>query len=248
MRQEMRQEQRLTISQKLALKQLLAIGQKLKDLEFPNPTKGLEGMRIANQMLQARQSVGLLIGGLAEEVWRTKDPKHLERHKDVDVLVFNDEFKINHDFEEGIDWWLPQNDTIRTHDIGGISDNIPVRYWLNGNNVVLSYGAVLHEELEPGLYIPGKDCAADMRIEAILANVDRARLEGDLDEDAIESFVDKTRKKLKNELMPTIGREFKSQILEASYQNTFKEKPVEIFGSSLPILRGIRRVLMARQN
>ena len=46
----------LSYAQKLGLKQLLLLEQKLKHPEYPNAVKGLEGMQIAHQILQEREA------------------------------------------------------------------------------------------------------------------------------------------------------------------------------------------------
>ena len=108
-----RLEQRhyLSHAQKLGLKQLLLLEQKLKHPEYPNAARGLCGMQIAHQILQEREAPGVLIGGLSEAVWsQRRKEEDLYKHKDVDVMVLDD-VDIGK-FEGGVDWWLPERGKI----------------------------------------------------------------------------------------------------------------------------------------
>jgi hypothetical protein len=71
-------------------------------------TKGLEGLRMANQALKDYRTHGILIGGLAKEIWSgTTDPDVFASHKDVDVIVLSR--NCGHhpgQWEAGIDWWI----------------------------------------------------------------------------------------------------------------------------------------------
>ena len=110
----------------------------------PNPIRGLAGLEAANQVLLARQRVGLLIGGLAREIWTNNVAlSDFSEHKDVDVMVLERKVKEDerlervHDFEGGIDWWQ--------HDGTG---------YRNANGVQLRYTARSMPRFQPGLYMP----------------------------------------------------------------------------------------------
>ena len=99
---EMRLEQglRLSSEQRLKCEQLLKLESQLHHEPF-EAVRGLEGMHAANELLKERKSVGILIGGLAEEVWKgDKTRTELENHKDVDVLVLSKDFQLDGEFRE----------------------------------------------------------------------------------------------------------------------------------------------------
>ena len=67
--QGLEQRQYLDHAQKLELKQLLLLEQRLKDpVDRSDVTHGLDGMLIAHQILKGYEASGLLIGGLSEAV------------------------------------------------------------------------------------------------------------------------------------------------------------------------------------
>ncbi len=165
---------RLRHSQKLGLKLLLE--QKLNHPEYPNMQKGLEGMKIAHKILQERNKVGVLIGGLSEAIWNyRRKPEELIAHKDVDVAILNakeitDEYELNlmksyseeryklyqqsisnlelHEpFEGGIDWWLPQTERILFKSEDG-NKELMQTWYENGGNVVLDFGLKLGDYAE----------------------------------------------------------------------------------------------------
>ena len=80
-------------------------------LQAPNPpaaTTGLEGMRVADEVLKKYNAIGILIGGVAKEIWHgASDPAKFSEHKDVDVLILSRNCE-NHpgQWEAGIDWWV----------------------------------------------------------------------------------------------------------------------------------------------
>src|SRR3989344_2154018 len=93
------QRQVLSQSQKFALKQLLELRLELRHPDLPSVIRGLEGIRVAHQILQKRDSIGILIGGLSEAVWnQRRKPEDLEKHKDVDVAVLDKNFKLEERF------------------------------------------------------------------------------------------------------------------------------------------------------
>ncbi len=77
----------------------------------PDSVTGLEGMEVADSVLKEYSAVGMLIGGLAKELWRgCGDGETLDSHKDVDVLVLTaDCEKHPKQWESGVDWWISHN-------------------------------------------------------------------------------------------------------------------------------------------
>lgn len=121
-------EPRLTLEARQQLKLLLTCQERLKDPEFPNAVKGLEGMVDADKILKDKNAIGILIGGLSVDSWRKTNREKLRNHKDVDVMVLNQEIDFGK-FEGGVDWWLPSK-------YGKIVDQL---VWANGNNVELNF-------------------------------------------------------------------------------------------------------------
>lgn len=216
---EVRQSQRLVHAQKQVLSTLLALKQELRAPETPNAIKGLDGMEIAHKILQERQAVGLLIGGLSEAVWNQKRKvEELAARKDVDVMVVTRNFQIENPFEGGIDWWLPRSGQIEisTDAVGGYG--IPVQWWENGYDVILKFGVRIHADLEPGLYIPGSDWVVSMRRTELSASLDYKKVSVEIDTDIDEAFERKMRKEgLGRALMPAVRSEFAGFILDEKY-------------------------------
>ncbi len=213
LRQELRE--RLTLGYRLQLKQLLSLSQELRHPEYPLMAKGLDGMGVADRVLRGYNASGILIGGLSEAVWnRRRKPEELTKHKDVDVLVLNEDADIGR-FEEGIDWWLPQRGEIPVDLERGIYTGI--KWYENANGIVLSFGTKKYRnlmEFTPGLYIPGSEWVIDMREAEVMANVDE-RVE--IEDGVQEGFRDKMRKKIKTRLPKFISNEFKGRILSNLY-------------------------------
>ena len=185
MYQRLEQSQRLKQGQKLQLKQLLELSQKLVLPEFPNPTTGMEGLRVAHKILQEKEACGILIGGVLKAVLKYRNLMYINSRKDVDVMVFNEGVEFN-DFEGGIDWWLPQSAGIRAMTDASTID-VNVKWWKNANNIVLSFGidGVFKREwyrteeefqskefYKPGLYIADKGFFEKMKQEELKANID----------------------------------------------------------------------------
>lgn len=109
----------------------------------PNPVCGREGLEVADIVLKDYRAVGMLIGGVAKELWRGKTSDNiLMSHKDVDVLILS-QFCDHHpeQYEGGIDWWICHFDYERPS---------------NGNDVGLTWLTKLSESglgLRPGLYL-----------------------------------------------------------------------------------------------
>lgn len=109
----------------------------------PDAVRGLEGMRVADQMLKKYAAVGLLIGGLAKEAWRgSSTPANFSRHKDVDVMVLQEECERHpQQWEAGVDWWISHR---------------PDERFTNGTGIGLIWSVTLGRQAEPasGLYLP----------------------------------------------------------------------------------------------
>lgn len=74
----------------------------------PDAVCGIEGMKIADSLLKEMGAVGMLIGGLAKELWSgVSDEERLAKHKDVDVLVLSYDCIFHpKKWMGGIDWWV----------------------------------------------------------------------------------------------------------------------------------------------
>lgn len=111
----------------------------------PSPTTGLAGLEAANLALLNKHRVGLLIGGLARQIWTNNTAlSDFADHKDVDVMVLDRKMKPGEDelvrmgqFEAGIDWWQKSGD----------------RY-TNAMGVELAFTARSMPRFSPGLYMP----------------------------------------------------------------------------------------------
>lgn len=218
-RHEQRQITRLNLEQKLALKQLMSFRLELKHPEYPGAIRGLQGMQNANKILQEKESVGLLIGGLSEEVWGEGiNIEDLYRHKDVDVLVLSPEAEIDK-FEGGVDWWIPRTENITIRERGMIAGGIEKTWYENGNGIILHFGAKLKNSLIPGLYIPSSDWVVEMRTAEANANIDYNRISVSFDEDVIEKFKESFRKNMKKRIFKAIGKDFKGHILSEEYED-----------------------------
>jgi hypothetical protein len=159
------------LSQKLGLKQLISLRQELVSPVPMDMAKGLEGMNQAHEILQKKEASGVLIGGLSEAVWnQRRKPEELSDHNDVDVLVIDD-VKIEK-FEGAIDWWLPEEGMIKTSSAYSSSSTMFQKWYVNGNGVVLSFGAQKRYSLQPGLYIPDYDWVIEMREAEGRASID----------------------------------------------------------------------------
>lgn len=127
------------------------------DGEMPFPKKGIEGIRQADETLKQAGAVGVLIGGLAYDLYSTPkshlDTDKLANHKDVDVIILGtDAFLPKKRWQDGIDWWA--YDEV----INGITS--PGEYLSGGRGdvgkITLDFliSSIDHTDLEPGLHIP----------------------------------------------------------------------------------------------
>lgn len=189
--QDLRTEQSLSRLQKQELRSLLQLRQELRTVPPPEAAPGLLGIGNAHKLLEKRGLHGVLIGSLAEDIWKTWDPEALMRHKDVDVAVLPDPATdIDIDtFEDGVDWWLPQSGHIRSK-ADFTSWEGDAQWWENGNGVVIGAGLQLapHDasRLPPGLHIPTPTWMIDMRISEILARHDHRKV--GIDDEVIEAL------------------------------------------------------------
>ncbi len=229
-----RQEQGLEQTQSLGLRQLLTLSQILRSPSFPNATRGLEGMIVADRILKQRKAIGVLIGGLATTIYQKKP---LAKHKDVDVMVADESFELKEEFEGGIDWWLPHCDKIDIHDVAGYRENIAAKWWSNGNNVTLQFGIeVCDNNLEPGLQLPTQDWVKEMRLTEAISGVD-ARAEGVIDDEVEDAFREKFDKKF------TLNRIRQDVWKALACTDSIATSQIAIHGTELDVIRGINRKL-----
>ncbi len=226
-------------AQKLGLKQLLLLEQKLKHPEYPNAVKGFGGMRVAHQILQEREASGVLIGGLSEAVWNQRRKEDdLYKHKDVDVMVLDD---IDVDkFEGGVDWWLPKRGKITIKSEFWSMKGVDQQWYANGNGVVLSFGAKKQNQLPPGLYIPDSEWVIDMRESEAEANIDYGRVDVEFDGDVFKKFRAHIAKRVKTRLPKFVAEAFKGYVLSPHYEaDSGKTYAVVSERFNLQTLRGI---------
>ncbi len=165
-------DQRLNHEQKQLLMRALSLRLLLRSPINEIPTRGMEGVLAADQILKEKNARGVLVGGLAESVWnRRRSEEELASHKDVDVLLLEptDDFGK---FEGGIDWWIPDDihfDVIKT--ASGSIENVTKRFWSNGNGCTLRYRINSVVNLAPGLYFGTPDFTTEIRIAELMASV-----------------------------------------------------------------------------
>jgi hypothetical protein len=127
------------------LQQQLKLQQRL-ELRAPTPpeaVRGIEGLRVADEVLRKYEVIGMLIGGLAKELWHgVTDPEILETHGDVDVLLLSYNCRYHpKQWEEGVDWWV-------SHTV----NELPT----NGSSVGIFWQASLEQhalKIPSGLYL-----------------------------------------------------------------------------------------------
>ncbi|MBI5797316.1 hypothetical protein HZA98_00245 [Candidatus Woesearchaeota archaeon] len=200
----------------MQLQQLLLQVQELRHPSIPNALCGLEGMSEAHKVLQKKNSVGVLVGGLSEAVWnQRRTQEELQAHKDVDVLVLDYDSGINR-FEGGIDWWLPRKERVIVKDIYGDREG-PVEFYQNGNGVILSFGAknLYDISLQAGLYILEPESVVTMRVYEAQAHIDFTLVH--VEDEVFDAFRNKVRKRMGNSLMRDVREYFKDYILSDKY-------------------------------
>lgn len=201
------QSQELNQSQKLSLEQLLQMSQEMRHESFEFAERGIEGLKIADTFLKEKDLRGILIGGLAEEVWNPRHTKKdFEQHKDVDVLIpeLPEGVEIGN-FEKGIDWWLPKDMRLSVHYESGTTETT-VRVWENAFGTRLAFGVdePFAHTWPAGLHIPSSDFVIQMRKSETMARLD-SRIA--VDENIEGAFVEKLEKRIKTEIAPVIERE-----------------------------------------
>lgn len=187
---------------KITAGQIYALLQTLKDPEFPQAAKGLDGMLAADRLLREGDATGVLIGGLSEAVWnKRRTAAELAQHKDVDVLVLDHYFRIEESFEGGVDWWLPEAS----------------RYgwrWSNGNDCTLLFGVKKKQELPSGLYILSPQSVLKMReYEA------RSAVSG-VDDETHGRLLKQLGRNLKTRVPTFIEKAFEGKILDQNYETS----------------------------
>lgn len=119
-----------------------ALRLRLEAARPPSAVRGIHGMRVADQILKQYKVPGLLVGGLAKELWRgSTNPAVFSRHKDVDVLVLTCGCgRHPEQWEAGVDWWISHKFAERP---------------TNGSDAGLVWMAAKRRtvRLSPGLYI-----------------------------------------------------------------------------------------------
>jgi hypothetical protein len=98
---------------------------------------------VADELLKKYGVSGMLIGGLAKEIWSASfDKEAFNRHKDVDVLLLStncDQHPLQ--WEGGVDWWVSHSFCERP---------------TNGTPVGLLWNVKLNrlfQSISPGLYV-----------------------------------------------------------------------------------------------
>jgi hypothetical protein len=236
------QSHNLSHEQKQAFEQLLKLEQILRHPEIPNAVKGLEGMEIADVFLKEKAYTGILIGGLAEAVWNQKrKPEDLAKHKDVDVLVLDKDPEIER-FEEGIDWWLKDEQRL-TIEYESSSLEKAQTWYSNGNDIVLSFGAIPDKScnLNPGLYIPNPDWIKTMRLAEVNANIDLRVVE--VTDEVEDRFLRHLGKRIKTQVPKFIRNRFYKQILTGIYPDYNLTYAVRLEEFDLETLKAINKYL-----
>lgn len=241
-RQELRQEQKQMLELSQSQKQLVRFllrQELLIDDFFPNAARGFEGMKIAHNILQERGAAGILIGGLSEDIWeRTRRIAELDAHKDVDVLVLSQHFKLTENFEGGIDWWMPRSAVIEYRaDAGNTKIRAKQNWWANGYKVVLDYNLSDYPlpahmaNIPSGLYLPSPRWVASMRLTEAMRKVSSARLaQTDDILTAMEGFIQEMLKKVRDRLPPFLKDYFSQYILrdaEAEHLSFFPSERLQ---------------------
>lgn len=153
---------RLVQRHELRLSQRLEQRLELRAPTPPDAITGIEGLKVADQILKEHNAVGMLVGGLAKELWRgvVSDEK-LSEHKDVDVLVLSYDCASHPEqWASGVDWWVCHN---------------PHERPTNGNPVGLLWRVELEshaQRIPRGLYL----CPLQLLLQAIA--VERSILKG----------------------------------------------------------------------
>jgi len=225
------------MGQYLSPRQKLILAQLLKTLcqnhpLIPKATRGMKGLLVADKILKKQNCSGILIGGLSEKIYNQRRKKsELNKHKDVDVLVIDEHFALEEEFEAGIDWWLPHEErVIIANDYRKVEAS--VHHWVNGYGIILKFGLFLRHgcEIKKGLNIMPDYNIIQMRLAEAFASIDSDSIiiEGCI-EDAFEK---KMRKTIKTRLPKFIKDKFASQIIGGE---------LEVIGLSLDEVRALKK-------
>jgi len=217
---EIKQKLEIGPKQRIAIKEMLRLRLALRHPELPEMKSGIEGLKMGHKILEERQKVGILVGGLSEAVWNGKrTAEELTQHKDVDIMILGkNETGIVNKFEGGIDWWLPKTEVLEV----SAAQRLRYTWWENGNGVILSFGIRERFELKPGLYIPGPNWVIQMRESETLARLSHTDFPEASDYEVSEGFKNAMKKEVKSTLAPTIAEEFKGRILSDAYADTYQ--------------------------
>jgi hypothetical protein len=240
--QKLEQRPSLDHSQRLGLKCLISLEQKLRSPIYEYVTKGFEGLQIAHKILQEKDSSGILIGGLAESIWSQRRKKEeLYKHNDVDVMVLDNqfEFKLFKKFEGGIDWWLPQLGYIDIKSDYADIEDVEKKWWKNGNGAILSFGVEKDFQLNQGLYLPNREWIINMREYEVNANIDYERIE--VDDEVSEKFRERIEKRVGLKLPKFIKEKFKNHILSPDYECYEIDNVVKLVKFDLDTIRAIKK-------
>ncbi|MEK7630870.1 MAG: hypothetical protein AAB417_02490 [Patescibacteria group bacterium] len=180
---------------KAELKALLRLEQALRHPEMPDAVRGFEGIKVGNAILKEKGVSGVLIGGLAEAVWRSARPQDLARRKDTDILVLTPDAELE-DFEGGIDWWTRKEEHLEVSGEFGKSTG-PIRWWENANGIVLGFRPEVTGELESGLYVLSPEEVISMRLNETTAQLGNA----DVEQESLALFETAILKRLGRQLM-----------------------------------------------
>ncbi len=193
--------------QQKALERLLEEVYQIEHPDIPEALKGLIGMITADEILKEKGKTGILIGGLADQIWRKYNyPEALNEHKDVDVMVLSGKItRGEHNewkkFLGGIDWWEPaalEKGTI----------------WNNGHGITLMFGLEAKNPfLKSGLYLPNSECVVEMKISEAKYLAKQRGLA--MDDDFINQYKSKELEHLNNPLFKNVESYFNGQILDS---------------------------------
>lgn len=236
-------EQVRNIAAQKTAERIISAEKLLKHPEVPEALTGIEGLKKAHEVLIDKREQGVVIGGLAEAVWSSKNlADNLSSHKDVDILILpmanensadvvEEQERNNGPFENfshGIDWWLPKIATIEN------DSRYPtfLKWFENGHGIILPYKITLDGwAYNRGLYVPPPEFTLTMRElggnENIKSEADR--LEKEAPQVKGYTFFDQgmfrreLRQRLKEQLrerdgfdstlMPDIAKEFEDYVL-----------------------------------
>lgn len=217
------------------------------DGPIPNPRKGVEGMRHADEILKKQGAIGLLVGGLVSEIWAKPEVtvEDLDQHKDVDVLILSPkQFTPKKRWQGGIDWWAYDYsvDGITSPGEFALGDSAPHQ------KVVFHYGVEVAElnKLQPGLYIPDAEFLESVaRIELAAGMLSKDMIRELLLDNLIQTHLDVDE----GEILPLTKEEVVDHLIDAVHiENESTKYPSTPALGSIGTLRpeSIKSVLKER--